>query len=163
MVTTGWILNMAARWLVAHLNISYIQIRVDDDGLGGGVTDRLKEINEEQGLGYEIIPVHKGSSSDDEYYGNKGSELWGHIKEQLEENMSNFMLGLPGQLQLPDDEKLIAQLTTRKWRMGSNGKIYLEKKSDMKKRGLSSPDRADAFDLSFANVEVKSGFDFGSL
>jgi phage terminase large subunit len=163
MVTTGWILNMAANCLKAYPNISHVQIRVDDDGLGGGVTDRLNEINEEQGLGYEIIPVHNGSSSDDEYYGNKGSELWGHVKEQLEENMSNFILGLPGQLQLPDDEKLIAQLTTRKWRMGSNGKIYLEKKSDMKKRGLSSPDRADAFVLTFANVEVESGFYFGSV
>jgi phage terminase large subunit len=163
MVTAGWILNMAARCLVAYSNISHVQIRIDDDGLGGGVTDRVKEVNEEMGLGYEIIPVHNGASSDDEYYGNKGSELWGHIKEQLDDNMSNFILGKPGELQLPDDEKLITQLTTRKWRMGSNGKIYLEKKSDMKKRGLSSPDRADAFVLAFANVETESGFAFGSV
>lgn len=123
----------------------------------------MNEIHEDQGIGYEIIAVHNGSSSDDEYYGNKGSELWGHIKELLEENVSNYMLGLPGELQLPDNENLIAQLTSGKWRMGSNGKIYLEKKSDMKKRGLSSPDRADAFVLAFANVVVNSGFDFGTL
>jgi hypothetical protein len=32
--------------------------------------------------------------------------------------MRNFILGTPGVLELPDDEKLVAQLSTRKWRMG---------------------------------------------
>jgi phage terminase large subunit len=90
-----------------------------------------------------------------------GSELWGQVKDWLEGNMHNAMLGMPGELQLPDDEKLVTQLTTRKWRMGSNGKIYLERKEDMKNRGLSSPDRADALILAFANVQLDSGFAFG--
>jgi phage terminase large subunit len=161
MVTAGWLLNMAARCRQANPTISHVQIRIDDDGLGGGVTDRLNEVNDEQGLGYEIIPVRNGAASDDEYYGNKGSELWGQIKERLDGNMSKHILGLPGDLQIPDDDKLITQLTTRKWKMGSNGTIRLERKEDMKKRGLSSPDRADAFFLAFANVETESGFAFG--
>jgi len=163
MVTAGWVLNMAARCKKSYPNISQVQIRIDDDGLGGGVTDRVNEVNNEQGLGYEVIPVHNGGSTDDEHYGNKGSELWGQIKERLDENMSNYILGLPGYLQIPDDDKLITQLTTRKWRMGSSGKIVLEPKKEMKKRGLSSPDRADAFVLAFANIEAESGFVFGSL
>ncbi len=161
MVTSGWILNLAARCKKSYPNIGHVQIRIDDDGLGGGVTDRVNEVNDEQGLGYEIIPMRNGSASDDEYYGNKGSELWGQIKAKIDENMSNYILGLPGELQLPDDDKLITQLTTRKWRMGSNGRIILEPKKEMKKRGLSSPDRADAFVLAFADVEVESGFTFG--
>lgn len=163
MVTAGWNLNLIKQLRERYPNISRVQIRIDDDGVGGGVTDRLNEVNTEMDLGYEIIPVHNGSSSDDEYYGNKGSETWGHVKELLEENMSNFMLGNPSEFQLPDDDKLITQLTTRKWSMGSNGKIYLERKKDMKKRGLQSPDRADAFVLAFADIQTDAGYSFGAV
>lgn len=161
MVTAGWVLHMIKNVKANHPEVSLVQIRIDDDGVGGGVTDRLNEVNTEMNLGYEIIPVHNGGTSDDEYYGNKGSETWGTVKELLEENMSNFILGQPGVMQLPDDDKLVTQLTTRKWRMGSNGRIYLEKKADMKKRGIQSPDRADAFVLTYADIKVESGFSFG--
>jgi len=161
MVTAGWVLSLVKTAKEEYPDITHVQIRIDDDGVGGGVTDRLNEVNNEQSLGYEIIPVHNGGSSDDEYYGNKGSETWGTIKELLEENMSKHILGQPGVLQLPDDEKLVTQLTTRRWRMGSNGRIFLESKKDMKKRGLPSPDRADGFVLAFANIQQKSSFAFG--
>ncbi len=161
MVTAGWVLHLIKSVRADHPEISHVEIRIDDDGVGGGVTDRLNEVNDEMNLGYEIIPVRNGSASDDEYYGNKGSETWGNIKSLLEENMSNFILGQPGVIQLPDDEKLITQLTTRKWRMGSNGRIYLEKKEDMKKRGLQSPDRADALILAFGKNNTTSQFSFG--
>jgi phage terminase large subunit len=81
---------MSAHCLVAYPNLSHVQIRVDEDEPCGGVTDRLNEISEEIGLGYEIIPMHNGSSNDDEYYGNKGSELRGLIKVKQEVNMSKF-------------------------------------------------------------------------
>ena len=161
MVTAGWVLHLIKTVRAEHPEVSYVQIRIDDDGVGGGVTDRLNEVNEEMNLRYEIVPVHNGSASDDEHYGNKGSETWGNVKELLEENMSNYILGQPGVLQLPDDEKLVTQLTTRKWRMGSNGRIYLERKEEMKKRGLPSPDRADAFALTLMKIESDSGFSFG--
>ena len=165
METAGWVLRVidAAR---AEYEIEEVEIRIDDDGLGGGVTDRLNEVNEERNFGYTIIPVHNGGAAQDkEYYRNLGSELWAHIRDMLEENMHNHMLGQEGVLQMPEgDEKLIAQLTTRKWSVGSNGRIHLEQKADMKKRGLGSPDRADAFVLAFANVEPPTGgFAFGSV
>jgi hypothetical protein len=161
MQTTGYVLQLIDRCKKEFPDVSNVKIRIDDTGIGGAVTDRLNEINDERGLGYEIIPVNNGAAAKDEHYGNLGSELWGQVRDMLEENMSNFILGQPGNIEIPDDEKLIAQLTTRKWRMGSNGKIYLERKDDMKKRGLSSPDRADAFVLAFANIEKESGFAFG--
>ncbi|MDB5053288.1 MAG: terminase [Bacilli bacterium] len=161
MVTAGWVLRLIDDAKADHPEIEEVEIRIDDDGMGGGVTDRLNEVNDERGFGYTIIPVHNGGKSEDEHYGNHGSELWGQIKEALEENMRNYILGIPGVIELPDDETLIAQLSTRKWRMGSNGKIYLEEKKNMKKRGLKSPDRADALVLAFANIEIESGFAFG--
>ncbi|MCY9593732.1 terminase B [Paenibacillus chitinolyticus] len=161
MVTTGWVIRLINELRAEHPVISEVEIRIDDSGVGGAVTDRLNEINSEKQLGYTIIPVNNGSSSDDESYANKGAETWGTVKDLLEQNMTNFVLGLPGVLEVPDDEKLIAQLTTRKWRMNSSGKILLERKEEMKKRGLPSPDRADAFVLAFADIQVKSGFAFG--
>ncbi|WP_220031487.1 terminase B [Paenibacillus sp. S25] len=163
MTTTGWVLRLVDDVKTEYSEVDEVEIRIDDSGIGGAVTDRMNEINEEKGLGYTIIPVNNGSAAEDGHYGNLVAEQWGHIKEMLEANMSNYVLGKPGDLQLPDDEKLITQLTSRKWRMGSNGKIFLERKEDMKKRGLQSPDRADAFVLAFAKVCSGSGFSFGSL
>ncbi|MDI6508885.1 terminase B, partial [Bacillus wiedmannii] len=52
-------------------------------------------------------------------------------------------------VELPNDEKVISQFSSRKYRITSRGKIALERKEDMKKRGLQSPDRAYAIVLSF--------------
>ena len=85
----------------------------------------------------------------DEHYGNLGAEMWDYIKGLLEQNMSNYINDESAVLQLPDDDVLISQLATRKWSITSKGKILLESKKDMKKRGLKSPDRADAYVLTF--------------
>jgi hypothetical protein len=82
-------------------------------------------------------------------------EIWSYIKDLLDQNLSNFINGLPGVLQLPEYGNLIAQFSTRKWFMTSKGKMMLESKKDMKKRGLNSPDRADAFVLTFGEYLVE--------
>lgn len=70
--------------------------------------------------------------------------------------MSNYMNNDPPVLQLPDDDVLTSQLTTRKWSMTSKGKMLLESKKDMKKHGLKSPDRADAYVLAFGEYLMGS-------
>ncbi|MDP1509437.1 hypothetical protein L8C07_14230 [Paenibacillus sp. CMAA1739] len=50
---------------------------------------------------------------------------------------------------MEDDDVLETQPTARKWNMTSKGKMLFESKKDMKKRGLKSPDRVDAFVLTF--------------
>jgi hypothetical protein len=50
----------------------------------------------------------------------------------------------------PDDDKLAAQLGSIKWGIDSRGRIKIESKDDMRKRGLPSPDRADAMAIAFA-------------
>jgi hypothetical protein len=65
----------------------------------------------------------------------------------------------------PDDDKLAAQLCSIKWGLDSRGRIRIESKDDMCKRGPSSPDRADAMAIAFAgranaapmNVECHAG------
>jgi phage terminase large subunit len=151
MVTSGWVLATARQYLELFPNIIQVQIKIDDDGVGGGVTDRLNEVIAEGSfpVPYYIIPVHNGGKACDEHFENMGTEIWAVIRELLQLNFSAYMQGKEPMVELPDDEMLISQLTTRKYRMTSRGRITLERKEDMKKRGLKSPDRADAVALSF--------------
>jgi hypothetical protein len=65
----------------------------------------------------------------------------------------------------PHDDKLAAQLGSIKWGIDSRGRIKIESKDDMRKRGLPSPDRADCAAIAFAgranaapiNVESHAG------
>lgn len=74
---------------------------------------------------------------DEEQYENMGAYLWGKLRDDLREGNLNF----------PNDAELVAQLSTRKYMLTSKGKIALERKDDMKKRGLPSPDKGDAVAL----------------
>ena len=94
-----------------------------------------------------MIPVNNGESATDDYYFNLGGQLWGHVKELLEVNFSNNVQGKGVEVELPNDSEMIKQLSVRKYHMTSKGKIQLESKDDMKKRGLGSPDTADSLAL----------------
>lgn len=52
--------------------------------------------------------------------------------------------------EIPDDAELDAQLTSREYGFTNKGQIQLEKKEDMKLRGLESPDIADMLSMTFA-------------
>lgn len=114
---------------------------IDDTGLGGGVTDRLREVKLEQQLNQlVIVPVNAGQAvprAGADNYGNITAFMWSTVRDLLEEN----------QLSLVDDDELVAQLSVRKYSINSSGKIVLESKDEMKKRDIDSPDRADALAL----------------
>jgi len=109
---------------------------VDETGVGAGVVDRLKQ------LGYPVTPVNFGSRPDgmtNAKVANKRAEMWVRLKEWLN-----------GVSAIPDDPHLAAQLTAVEYKHDANNAILLEKKEEMKRRGLPSPDRADALALTFA-------------
>ncbi|MBN2531887.1 MAG: phage terminase large subunit [Spirochaetales bacterium] len=116
-----------------------IQVRIDDTGIGAGVTDQLRL--QENKLNIRVVPVNFGGSGDNDYT-DTASKMWGNIKSLLP------------YLHLPDDDDLIAQLSTRKYRLMPDGRVKLEKKEDMKKRGLTSPDRADALALCLGDFHI---------
>lgn len=153
MTTTGHIIAAGREFLNEFPNLQYVEIKVDDSGVGGGVTDRLNEVIQEERLyNWRVIPVNNGSrptSDEEEHYENRGTETWATVRDILQECFSKHVQGEPITVQLPNDDRLITQLSQRKYRMTSKGKIALERKEDMKKRGLDSPDRADAVVLSF--------------
>jgi hypothetical protein len=105
---------------------------VDVIGLGAGVYDQCAE------LGLPVVP-HNGSErpNDPERFYNKRAEDYWHLREMAESGM----LDLPEQ---GEDDDLLAQLGSIKWKVMPGGKIIIESKEDMKKRGMPSPDRADA-------------------
>jgi len=136
-----------------------ITVNVDDAGLGGGVTDRLKEVKREQGLDRMTInAINAGSSAPlgrkaDEKFENMGTFLWANLRDLLRVDEKSKEIC---ELSFPNDSELIAQLSTRKYHLTSKGKIALEKKDDMKKRGLPSPDKGDA--VALACYAKKGGF-----
>lgn len=109
---------------------------VDETGVGGGVIDRCRQ------LGLTVMGVNNGGRADNppegELVANKGAECWARGRQWLAGGA------------IPDDQELAAQLEGRQYGFNSDNEIMLEKKADMKKRGLSSPDRADGLMLTFA-------------
>ena len=110
------------------------KLGVDDGGLGGGVTDRLVEQK------IAVVPVVAGSSAtDDSHFVNLRAEMWWALREALK----------AGDISLPDDRKLAADLTNVKFGYDSRGRVKLESKDEIRKRIGRSPDRGDA--LAIAN------------
>ena len=144
-----------------------IYIVIDDTGLGGGVTDRLEEVKQEDNLfRMTIVPVNAASRVPDDVveigsgkikacdlYDNLTTYMWANIRDKLEQRVLYLE-------KLSKDNELIAQLTCRKYKLTSRGKIQLESKDDMRKRGIGSPDRADVVALSLYEANV---FDIRSL
>lgn len=155
MATVGHTLLMAKELMKKYPNLKKIRIKVDDTGVGGGVTDRLKEVVKEDKLPFEIIPVNNGESATDEYYHNMGTQVWGNLRELLEENMKAYLAGETALLQLPNVPEMIRELSNRKYRMSSRSKLEIESKKSMKERGVGSPDIADALTLAYYDPPIR--------
>jgi hypothetical protein len=113
-------------------------IMVDAIGMGAGVVDRLRE------LGLPILGVNVSESPSIGNYRNLRAELWYRARDWLAKR----------DCKIPKDDTLIAELTSVRYLFSSSGKVQVESKEDMKRRGLSSPDVADAFILTFAAPEA---------
>lgn len=121
-----------------------IYVKIDDGGIGGGVTDQLKAIKRANPDTYSnmvIMPVHFGQPIHHKYYYDTTTYMMGTIRELIQPFDDEGKMRKPT-LILPDDNDLIGQLSCRKYGfIGS--KIKVESKKEMKERGLTSPDEAD--------------------
>ena len=149
METAGNVILTCKEYMQKFPKIKRCIIKIDDTGVGGGVTDRIKEVVAEEHLPYVVIPVNNGSSATDDYYANLGAQIWGTLRDALEENFSAVMQGKDPILEMPYDDEMIKQLSNRKKKITSKGKIQLESKDDMKARNVGSPDIADSVTLAF--------------
>jgi hypothetical protein len=121
-------------------------IFVDGGGVGGGVVDALKAMR------FKIIEVQAGSSPDDKNkYRSKRVEMWDRFKEWLETGV------VPNDRDLADDLKG----PQYSWHP-TTGQLMIESKDEMKKRGIRSPDIAEALLQTFARpvarIDMRAGF-----
>jgi len=114
-----------------------IRVKVDDTGVGGGVTDYL-DLDEDHDI--EVVPCNFGGKGDT-VYNNEASKMWGTFKDMLPD------------LHLPNNRFLIEELATRKWEPDASGRIKIQPKKEFKKDFGSSPDHADAVILCTADKE----------
>ena len=115
------------------------EILVDSIGVGAGVVDRLIELE----LPARGINVAESASLSDKYMRLR-DELWGKTREFFEAK----------ECVLPDDSQLVFELAAPRFSFTSSGKIKIESKDELRKRGIMSPDLADAFCLTFATNAV---------
>lgn len=105
---------------------------VDVIGVGSGVVDRLHEQR------VSVVPFNAAERAfEPTKFINRRAEVYWHFREDCEAGL----IDLP---ETGEDDDLIAQLGAIHWKVDSRGRIQIESKDDMKKRGLPSPDRADA-------------------
>jgi hypothetical protein len=91
--------------------------------------DRMQEEN------FYLRRFNNGSPAKrSDIYANLSAERWSTVGQLIERR----------QIIIPNDEKLIAQLTSRRKLYDSKGRERLESKADLRARGVESPDRADA-------------------
>lgn len=116
-------------------------IGIDVDGLGGGVYDKLHDekidgIAEIYNNG-KALPDATGLT-----FANLASQLWWRAREMF----------IAGELAIPKDDKLIMQLSTRRYKFTGRG-LTVESKDDWKARFKGkSPDRADSLIYSLADI-----------
>jgi len=116
-------------------------IFIDGGGVGGGVVDNCRALHlfvfdvqfgsKPEGIGW-------ATGNEGERYANKRAEMWGAMRAWLKTGS------------IPADPDLKAQLVGPTYTYNLQNQIILEKKEDMLKRGLESPDLADALALTFA-------------
>jgi hypothetical protein len=146
METTGWINRIIDEEKPDRVNL-------DVGGMGVGIYDRLIEMGHRRNV---VQPVNFGGKPVEppplDETGrpaggsfNRRSEMWSNLKKALE----------AGRFSLLDSDSLQADLVSVGYKYTSDGKLLLESKQDMRKRGVPSPDEADAVALCFADP---SGF-----
>lgn len=147
-------------------------LRFDEPGVGKGVLSTLTR-NKPEGIG--VYGVNTGVPPSDttwpdgktaeEKFGNLKAELWMTVRERAKNTyeMVRYLEGQPGGkvyelselLSLPDDsdgpdsQKLANELSVLKWFRNEKGKIVMETKVQLRKRGIASPDYADALVLTY--------------
>jgi len=122
-----------------------VRIKVDVTGEGAGVVSHINQFNLPNVKTYKISFNNPANNS--KKYNSAATEMYFELKYILPT------------IQIPNDELLIAQLTTRKYNFDTKTRYQIEDKKSYKKRFGSSPDRADGLALCFYEPRNKDMFE----
>jgi len=119
------------------------RIVIDGVGMGAGVVDRLRELQREGELeGIEIVLFASGERArDPAKWKSRRDEAFWALRERYRDGGIAHAAPWSG---------LTGQLTALRYRFTSRGQIEIESKDELRRRGLPSPDQADAVALAFA-------------
>jgi len=130
MESTGIILQKIERF-----NIDPKNVNLDAVALGAGIYDRLREQKV-----YVNGIIAGGEPMDKEHYVNSRAEMYDNLRKRFE----------AGTISIPDDQDLIAQLSSIRFKIASDKKLQIVSKEEMKRQyHLKSPDKADSLALAF--------------
>ena len=124
-----------AGWVAAAIReCGPAQVYVDEIGVGAGVVDRLRE------LGHPVRGVNVAHKArQDGLYLNQRAEGYWTLRQRF----------MSGSISIPADNQLVGELAALRYGYDSQGRLKMESKDEMRKRGLPSPDKADALMLAF--------------
>ena len=124
-----------AGWVAAAIReCNPAQVYVDEIGVGAGVVDRLRE------LGHPVRGVNVAHKAhQDGLYLNLRAEGYWTLRQRF----------MSGSISIPADSQLVGELAALRYSYDSQGRLRMESKDEMRKRGLPSPDKADALMLAF--------------
>ncbi|HEX2753736.1 MAG TPA: hypothetical protein VHP34_11650 [Alphaproteobacteria bacterium] len=145
-------------------------VNFDAPGVGAGVSSTLMR---NPVLGLRVVAVNTGlppsnskwpdGRTSEEMFGNLKAEIWWLCRTALQRTHEHvlFIEGKDGGKEHPltellalpsgdrESDQLCLQLSLVKWGKNDRGKIVIEKKEALSRRGISSPDYADALMLTF--------------
>ena len=121
-------------WIrIAIQELKPAAVYIDVIGYGAKIVDDLRA----DGFNVTGVNVAEKAARSDRFHRLR-DELWWKLREAFEER----------KISIPKDEELIGELATIKWKP-EGGKVKVESKQEMRKRGLKSPDTADALCLTY--------------
>lgn len=128
-----------------------VRVKIDSIGVGWGVVGLLKTWEKERKFAAEIVGVNVAEKArDSEKFVNQRAEMWWNMRTLIQPAE-----GVEQLLWLDIDLAELKQLNSPTYKTGSGGRIQIEGKKDMKHRGVSSPDRAEAMLLAVFEPPVK--------
>lgn len=128
--------------VVADLNMykdRITMVKVDCVGIGHNFGLHIKD----QGYKVAMVNVQQTSDRPKQFVDKKAEHFW-NLRDK-------FSKGL---ITGPIDETLAAQLTSIRFEYDSKGRVKIETKDEMRKRGIKSPDEAEAYMLAMAEEKV---------
>ena len=156
METVGRVATYVMDWRKQHPADPVTRIVVDDVGVGGGVVDRLREM---EGLSNLVVPFlsnAKPTQARADRYVDAATECWCLMADAVK----------TGGLVLPNDQALIGQLVSRRKKIQSDTRVRIMSKEDMRPTDLAarsmwrSPDEADALAMTFWDAPLEAELEY---
>lgn len=175
-------LNKSARKTYAKAKETKAHINYDSIGVGASAGSTFKDLNEEYSESISYAPFNaadKVQRPDDEYehgvtnrdhFSNLKAQMWWSVAQRFKKTYDAVINGDPISeddlisisLDLPYIDQLKRELSTPQKDFDKAGRVKVESKSDLKKRGVESPNIADAFIMAYYQPVITQQFFIGS-